>query len=150
MNKVIFVFLFLVSIIDNLQSQNSIIADLQTNLDSSGGIICIKGDSAIMALTSTSDTPIILEKNQQNVEFFRFRIQVFMSNDSYSGRSEASSKQAAIRNVFPSLPTYLIYKSPNWKLLVGNFINREEATSFLKKLRKKFPEFGKEMYVVKI
>jgi|SRR5215470_18399393 len=150
MNKVIFVFLLLVSMIDYLQSKNSIIEDLQTNFNSSEGIIRIKGDSAIIALVDSEDNQTVLKTDQKFEYPSRFRIQVFMSNNSYTVRSEASFKQAAIKNVFPDLPTYLIYKSPNWRLLIGDFVNREKATLVMKQLQKKFPEFGKEMYVVNI
>ncbi|GMO33190.1 MAG: hypothetical protein Pg6B_03030 [Candidatus Azobacteroides pseudotrichonymphae] len=137
MNRVVFLFLLLVFMIDYLQSRNSIIDDLQTNLDSSGGVICIRADSAVMNLVGTTPSG-----------YSRFRIQVFMSNDPCKARVEASSKQALIKNVFPSLPTYLVYKSPNWKLLVGNFADRDKADSFKKRLQKEFPKFGKEMCVI--
>lgn len=77
-----------------------------------------------------------------------FKIQVFSGNNPTRSRREAESKQAQVRNAFPELETIVTYNAPVWRLRVGNFVTREEADEVLKEMKKTFPGFGKEMYVV--
>jgi hypothetical protein len=77
-----------------------------------------------------------------------FRIQVFMSNDPRTAKGEANQKRNQIDEHFPELATYVIYEAPNWKLLAGDFMTKEEAGIFKQKIQKTFPGFGKEMYTI--
>jgi len=42
----------------------------------------------------------------------------------------------------------VLFDSPFWRLRVGNFATREEAEEVMEELKKTFPSFGKEMYIV--
>jgi hypothetical protein len=49
----------------------------------------------------------------------------------------------------PDLPTYVAFKTPNWRVSVGDFRTSEEASSMLAQLRKAFPGYAKDMFIVK-
>lgn len=77
-----------------------------------------------------------------------YKIQVFMGNDQQQSKREAESKQAQIRSVYPELQTSIAFNSPFWRLRVINIATREDAQQILTELKKQFPSFGKEMYVI--
>ncbi|NDV54848.1 SPOR domain-containing protein [Parabacteroides sp. 52] len=76
-----------------------------------------------------------------------FRTQVFSGNQRAS-KAEALEKEKEIKEVFPDVQTYVNYDAPFWRLRVGDFRTREEADLLLHQLRKAFPVYGKEMYIV--
>ena len=59
------------------------------------------------------------------------------------------SIQSYINQEMPDLPTYVAFKTPNWRVSVGDFRTSEEASSMLAKLRKAFPGYAKDMFIVK-
>lgn len=65
-----------------------------------------------------------------------FRILVMSTND----RNKATNAKAKIYQEFPELKAYLMYQSPNMKLKVGDFKNREEAESYLSEIQRFFPD----------
>jgi hypothetical protein len=148
MKPVIFSFIFLVAGFVCIQAQTTIVEELESNSDFADGIIHVESDPAITALIGAPNNRLTASENYDYIERSGFRIQVFMGNDHQTARSEASSKQASIKEFFPDLTTYLTYDAPNWRLLAGDFITREEATVFQQQLQKKFPLFGKEMYII--
>lgn len=135
-----------------LQAQNqpasNIIEALKSNSNSSEGVIHIESDPAITALIGKPNNQIERSGNYGFIERPGFRLQIYMGNNPSRARSESSSRQAAIKEIFPNLGTYLNYEAPNWKLLAGDFISREEATVFKQQLQKEFPQFGKEIYII--
>ena len=132
--------------VNNIHAQ-TIINYLQSQTSASDGVIRIECDPAIIALIGKPQGEANGSLNA--TERLGFRIQVFMGNSSNAqSRPEANSRQAAIQNTFPELSTYLRYDAPNWRLLVGDFITREEANLFRQRIQKEFPQFGKETYVV--
>lgn len=78
-----------------------------------------------------------------------FKIQVFSGNDQRKSKNEAYNKQSQIKNLFPDIDTVVWFHSPFWRLRVGNFKTQAEAAQAMVELKKAFPSFGKEMYVVK-
>ncbi len=153
MHTKIFFFILCVGLLDVLflSAQNKpthIIDDLQSQTNSSEGIIRVISDPEISALLGNPSNQMNMTENFDFVERTGYRIQVFMGNDPSTARSEASSRQATIKGTFPELSTYLNYEAPNWKLSAGDFVTREEATVFKQKIQKEFPQFGKEMYII--
>jgi hypothetical protein len=129
-------------------SAQTIIDDLQMQEDPSEGVIRIESDSTVTALIGKPGALLEAGGVYGSAERTGYRIQVFMGNDPRSARAEATAKQSSIRNTFPELPAYLLYESPNWRLLVGDFMTREEANIVKLRLQREFPQFGKEMYVI--
>jgi hypothetical protein len=135
--------------LNTVQAQKTIVEDLQSNSNPSEGTIHIECDPAITALLGTPGSHSSTSSGTSDfVERPGYRIQVFMGNDPGTARSDAFSRQASIRNAFPDIATYLSYEAPNWKLMAGDFLTREEATVFKQQLQKEFPYLGKEMYIV--
>ncbi|MDR0863902.1 MAG: SPOR domain-containing protein [Candidatus Symbiothrix sp.] len=134
--------------LNGMQAQTSIIEDLQSTSNSSEGVIHIESDADITALVGTPGNRVSASGNSDFVERTGYRIQVFMGSNPSTARSEASSKQAAIKESFPEIGAYLTYNAPNWKLVVGDFISREEATVFKQQLQREFPQYGREMYII--
>jgi len=77
-----------------------------------------------------------------------YKIQVFSGNDQRTSKNEALRKQNQINKAFPELEAVVLFDSPFWRLRVGNFATREEAEEVMEELKKTFPSFGKEMYIV--
>ena len=64
-----------------------------------------------------------------------FRIQVISTNN----RTKAMEAKTKVYQRFPELKAYLMYQSPFFKLKVGNFLEREEAESYLQDILRIFP-----------
>jgi hypothetical protein len=127
-------------------TSSTIIADLETSVQGEG-LIRIQSDTKITALLGLPN--IVLDVDETNyVKVNGFRIQVFMSNNSKNAKGEAIHKESIIRELFPDIPVHVAYQAPNWKVLVGDFVTRDETGVFLQKLQSAFPEFGREMYIV--
>lgn len=77
-----------------------------------------------------------------------FKVQVYSGNASDS-KSVAQQRAAWVQEKFPDLETDLQYKAPFWRVRAGNFVTQGEAREYLNKLKKEFPRFGKEMFVVR-
>ncbi len=134
---------------DVSDQKNTIITELQLN-DSQGskGVVRITADAGINSLIGTP-----WKNSSKDSEFIKvsgYRVQTFSGNDSRTSRDEAYRKERSIKETFPDIRTYIEYRSPRWSLRVGDFRTKEEATVFLQELKQAFPEFGKEMYTVKV
>lgn len=75
--------------------------------------------------TTQNDTlkKFIQKKKAYNKKFgYGYRIQL------YNGfETEAKKTRAKFRIKFPDVKTYVIYKSPEWKIQVGNYKTKLEA-----------------------
>jgi len=63
-----------------------------------------------------------------------YRIQVYFGSD----RTKAQEVRADFLLTHSDIPAYLIYQQPNFKVRVGDFRTRIEASGFLKKLEFRF------------
>jgi hypothetical protein len=123
----------------------TIIDELETPAQGKG-IIRISGDPKIKELIGVPSSGISASDNNL-VKTSGFRIQVFMSS-ARTARRELDGKVKLIGDNFPEIATYPDWVAPNWKLLAGDFMTREEAEVFRQKLQKTIPQLGKEMYIV--
>jgi hypothetical protein len=128
------------------QIRPTIIQDLESQVWGEG-TIRIECDSKIMDLLGRP-SPNNSADESAIVKINGFRIQVFMSNNPRTAKGEANQKENQIKETFPELATYVIYEAPNWKLLAGDFMTKEEAGIFKQKIQKAFPGFGKEIYTI--
>lgn len=78
-----------------------------------------------------------------------FRVRAFSGNQQQVSKMEAQKIEKELKEFMPELETYLIFKTPNWRLMVGNYRTSEEAQALLRTLKQKFPVYGREMFVVK-
>lgn len=77
-----------------------------------------------------------------------FRVQVFSDNNHRTAKSEALVKERNIISRFPQINSYLSYKPPFWRLRVGDFRTREEATEMMQQIKKEFPGYAREIIIV--
>jgi len=77
-----------------------------------------------------------------------YRVRAFSGNNQITSKDEAYKIEAELKQYLPDLQTYVLFKTPNWRLLVGNYRTQEEATASLRELKRKFPIYGREMFVV--
>lgn len=75
-------------------------------------------------------------KMTSNGQYRGYRLQVLNSNS----RDEAFKTKAQLLQLFPDQKSYVMYKSPYFKVRIGNFIEREDAVSFRDKMSKKYPQ----------
>jgi len=127
--------------------QVTIIDDLETPV-AGEGVIQITSDPKITNLIGLV-SPETSVNNADYISTNGFRIQVFMSNNPKTARKELTDRGSLIKAAFPDIAIYSGYVAPNWKLLVGDFITKEEADVFRQKIKQAIPELGKEMYIVK-
>jgi hypothetical protein len=78
-----------------------------------------------------------------------FRIQVFSGNDHRTSKEEAFKREKEINEAIPELMTYVNFDAPFWRLRVGDFNAREEAYDTQHQLMQLFPNYRKEMYIVR-
>jgi hypothetical protein len=64
-----------------------------------------------------------------------FRVQLISTNK----RNEANDIKARVMQLYPDYRTYLDYQPPYFKVRIGDFKSREEATDLREKLSNDFP-----------
>jgi len=124
----------------------TIIDDLETFVPGEG-IIQVSSDPRITELIGLV-SPEMSVSETDYVKTNGFRIQVFMSNDPRTARKELTDRGSLIKSTFPDIDIYEGYAAPNWKLLAGDFVSKEEADVFRQQMKKAIPALGKEMYIV--
>lgn len=72
--------------------------------------------------------------NANTEEIEGWRIQIVQSTN----RQDVYSKRVQVRDFYSGIKTYITYEQPDYKLRVGNFLDRFEAYKALKKLRERF------------
>lgn len=138
------------------QDDNKTIIDELNSSKWGQGNIKVMQDEAVQNVlgirqTAVIDTTKILGGIDPAANFTKvrgFKIQVFSGNNQQRSKREAESKQAQVRSAFPELETTVSFQSPFWRLRVGNFTNKAHADEVLRDMKKTFPAFGREMYVV--
>lgn len=78
-----------------------------------------------------------------------WRVQVFSDNNPRTAKNEARAKEQTIASKFPQYRTYKRYQAPYWRLHVGDFRSQAEAQNAAADLRRAFPNFAREIRVVK-
>ena len=128
----------------------TIFDDLQTSKPGKGEVI-IHQPEALRKMIGVRMYGENVEKTDSTayIKIQGFRTQVFSGNDQRKSKDEAFEKEKMIKELFPTVPTYVTYTAPFWKLRVGDFRSHEEAYHMQRLLMTAFPSFGKEMYIVK-
>ncbi|MBX3257624.1 MAG: SPOR domain-containing protein [Chitinophagaceae bacterium] len=125
MKKTAYIFIVLFSLAQLVHAQN---ADSLKN-------ITVARDARVDAL---------MKKNKEvNEEVYLksiknmagYRLQVINTND----RNKALEIKTKMMSEFPSEKVYFIYQSPYFKVQMGNFRTREDATKLLDKVKKIYP-----------
>ena len=149
MMKKILISLFFICSIAFAYGQES--QDICTYLQETGRVT-IQQDSRLTELVGSEPRAYYANGTRsgeaaQNV--MGYRIRVFSGNQQTQSKNRCYSIQSYINQEMPELPTYVAFKTPNWRVSVGDFRTSEEASSMLAKLRKAFPGYAKDMFIVK-
>ena len=68
-----------------------------------------------------------------------FRINIFFQSGNNS-RSEATAAQADFSEQFPNIKSYVSFEEPYFRVNVGNFRTRLEASTVLERLKVSYPQ----------
>jgi len=87
------------------------------------------------ALNALLDNPIPKKFGIHREEYEGYRIQI------YRGRSKNQAVKARRRSyeIFPHLRPYMEYRSPTYRVKVGDFLERYEYVKVFKRLKREFP-----------
>ncbi len=143
---------FCFTAIAQTQKQRKEIIDELNTVKPGQGRVMVFEDRAIEEVIGRSMAPArtvyATADGMQFVKMRGFKIQVFSGNNQRTSKNEAYYKQGLVNTSFPGQETVVTFDSPFWRLRAGNFKTREEATAVLNDMRKTFPAFGREMYIV--
>lgn len=155
-----FLFIFLVTMLMCQTSayaqedtqQKTIINELNSTVFGKGHVTVYE-DEAIKGVLGRRITPshTIYSTGDGSQRYFKmrgFKIQAFAGNNQRNSKNEAYYKQRLINSSYPDQETVVLFDAPFWRLRVGNFKTREEAQEVLNNMKRTFPNFGKEMYIV--
>lgn len=124
--------------------------DICSHLQATGRVV-IEQDSRLTELVGT--TPKIYlaggNKSDQQNATIGYRIRIFSGNQQTTSKNRCYAIQADLNEQMPELHTYIAFKTPNWRISAGDFRTSEEASAMLAQLRKAFPAYAKEMFIVK-
>jgi hypothetical protein len=76
--------------------------------------------------------------NQSLKTFEGFRIQLF-SDSGNNSKNRAQALQEELMSSFPGIGVYLSFKSPNYRIRLGNFRSRLDAQRFLNDIAVEYP-----------
>ncbi|KGE14695.1 SPOR domain-containing protein [Sphingobacterium deserti] len=77
---------------------------------------------------------VVDKKNAKRVKVRGFRVQIF----SGASRNEAYVVQSRFQNAYKDIGSYVTYNEPNYRVKVGDFRSRAEATNFMRVLRSQY------------
>ncbi len=84
-------------------------------------------------ITTLQDKYIELNKLKQTTS--GYRIQIHFGNE----REKAKDIKTKFLQAFPDVPAYDSYQSPNFRVRVGDYRSKLEATKYLKQISAAFP-----------
>lgn len=88
-------------------------------------------------------------KKQPQVKTGGYRVQVFSDNNPHTAKNEARAKAKEVTLAFPQYRSYVVFTAPYWRLRVGDFRSHEEAEAAATLIKKRFPNFSREVRVVR-
>lgn len=125
--------------------------DICNHLISTGRVSLIQDPRLTELLGSQPKTYYANPEQQERAgvkKTMGFRIRVFSGNQQSKSKNRAYNIQSEMNATMPELTTYVTFKTPNWRLMVGDYRTTEEANSMLRQLKKEFPSLAKDMFVV--
>ncbi|MFT6165420.1 MAG: hypothetical protein ACJAV5_000331 [Vicingaceae bacterium] len=79
---------------------------------------------------------LLIEDYLENKKYNGYRIQIFSSSNN---RLDAVKAKSEFLRDFPNTKSYLVYQAPNYKVRVGDFLDRLEANKQLLLIQESFP-----------
>ena len=66
-----------------------------------------------------------------------YRVQVYFGGSQRADQAQAQNIGTRVTNLFPELRAYTTFQSPHWRCRVGDFIDYQEASAYLHKIKAK-------------
>ena len=76
--------------------------------------------------------------NQRKQGFEGFRLEIYFNSDS-KAREMATRVKNEFNLLFPNIPSYLLFQTPNFKVRIGDFRNKSEALKTKAFIVSKYP-----------
>jgi hypothetical protein len=95
-------------------------------------------DSSVIITKDARFDELVTKQKDQNLinqTIHGYRIQIYFGVN----RQKASEIKLNFASKYPDMSSYLSYQQPNFKIRIGDFINRFEAQKFLKEINGLFP-----------
>jgi len=109
------------------------------NQEITEGQIRIIQDPLVDSLASQyADYRADFRGNSDNKGISGYRVQIFFDSGNYSGQRTNEAKKE-FKKKYQSIPAYISWKAPNYRLRVGDFRTRLDAERFLQKIKRKYP-----------
>lgn len=137
----------LFSIISALSVARAQQHDICSHLQATGRVVILQ-DERLSSLLGNQPKVYTAGGNKSDRSVMGYRIRLFSGNQQTASKNRCYAIQADLNEQMPELRTYVVFKTPNWRISVGDFRTSEEASSMLAQLRKAFPAYAKEMFIV--
>lgn len=117
--------------------------DIFTHISSQtdGGVVTISQPNWVRGLVGKT----FYQKSRST---WGYRIQIYTGNRSNS-KNEAYNRAIQVRNAIPEYRCYINYQSPFWKVTMGDYTSREEASKAMLQLKQLLPSVAKEAYIIR-
>ncbi|CQB90143.1 Sporulation related domain [Chlamydia trachomatis] len=66
-----------------------------------------------------------------------------------NSKAIATHRRNQVNALYPELLPTVEYDAPFWRVRVGNFVEQSEAQAKMHELKKAFPSFAREMYIIR-
>lgn len=116
-----------------------------------GAVVIVHQDEEIDKLVNPSATSVVRTTTTTKTNTVRkvekptgtatrqkdvgYRIQIIMAGNTVEDKTKVKSIAKRFKNYFPSVNAYVYFSSPHWVCSVGDFREREDATSLLSRVR---------------
>lgn len=135
-----------IALLCEAQESAKVISDYIEN--TSGGKVKITQPEALRARLMPKLVTEEAETAEEVTKAVGYRIQVFSDNNQRTAKAQAQARERNIATQFPELNVYLLYKSPSWRVRVGDFKTRSEAEQVMHEIKEAFPAYAGEVTVV--
>jgi len=78
----------------------------------------------------------LINQHKQNIE--GYRLEIFFSSES-NARQQAVKVKNEFNLIFPTITSYMMFQTPNFKIRVGDFRNKSEALKVKAYIASKYP-----------
>jgi hypothetical protein len=104
-------------------------------------LLNLNGGSAVTFVKDSRVNQLIERHVEHNrtLTVSGFRINIFFQSGNHS-RGNALAAQAAFADIFPNMDSYVSFEEPYFRVNVGNFRTRLEASAALERLTATYPQ----------
>lgn len=149
MNRLLTLIICAVAILSLHAQEPATIAD---QINSSGKAVIFqpaKLNARLQPKASADPTQEVADADKSATSAGGYRIQLFAGNNARTAKNQATGRADLVSEHFPEYATYVTFVAPYWRLKIGDFRSYEDATSALARLKAAFPEYAREMRIVR-